>query len=143
MNTNTINNELICEQIRKVLYKKKDIIMAICSRNEGFISIFIRNGQVQKLQYQRNLVIADRTFMDAFMDNLDDSEEISIPEQVIPDHVYRRFAYMIASSTLTIAPMDYGHLRFHFNFEKREDDWQESFKMTFDKEYHFTEADFN
>lgn len=138
-----LSNELICEQIRKILYKKKDIMMAICSRPEGFISIFIRKGQVQKLQFQRNLVVADRTFMDEFMDNFDESEEILNPEQVIPNHVYRRFAYMIATSTLTIAPMDHGHLRFHFNFEKQDnDDWQESFKMTFDKEYHFTEADF-
>lgn len=147
MTTNNSSNELICEQIRIILHKKQNIKKAICSQEEGFINIFIRNGSVQKLLYQRNIVIADRHTVETaidFMDSID--EEESKPyfqsEQIIPDNVYRRFVYMLANASLTIEPMDYGHLRFHFNFKKNEDDWQESFKLTFDEEYHFKESDF-
>lgn len=139
------SNELICEQIRKILYKKQDIIKAICSQSEGYISIFIRNGSVQKLIYQRDVVVADRSTVETaldYIDSVENSEEYFKPQQVIPEHVYRRFAYLIATSTLTIAPMDYGHLRYHFTFEKNDDNWREAFKMTFDKEHHFTAADF-
>lgn len=139
------NNELICEQIRQILFKKQDIIKAICSQNEGFISIFIRNGNVQKLTYQRDIIIADRSTVESVLDYIDSNENPEAffkPQQVIPDHVYRRFAYMIAASSLAIPPMDYGHLRYHFTFEKNDDNWRESFKMTFDEEYHFKPADF-
>lgn len=141
------NNELICEQIRIILHKKQNIIKAICSQNEGFINIFIRNGKVQKLLYQRNVVVADRTTVDAALNFLDSSDEETTEsyfesKQLIPDYVYRRFSYMIAASTLTIEEMQYGHLRFHFTFEKNEEDWQESFKLTFDEEYHFKDSDF-
>lgn len=127
-------NEKISEQIRILLNQNEDIKRSVCSQDEGFLEMFVRNGRIQKILYQHDVVVTNA--LEHIMDQLDADIENTPSPNVIPDHVYRRFVYMLATATLAIAEMDYGHLKFQFNFVNTGADWSENLKCTVVKELH-------
>lgn len=105
-------NDQISKEIKEILQNEKKVKEAICNQLEGELKIFIREGHVQKVRYQRDYML---TQADSFFDD-EDEEFNNGPVQLISDVIYKRFTYLVASSILNLEVMDYGHLNFKYSF---------------------------
>jgi hypothetical protein len=139
MTEETVANEKICEQIKKIMLKKPALKDAICNNNQGFFNFFVRNGEIQKVTYQRDFISVEAMSIEAALSLFD--EESPAPKEVIPLDIYRTFVYMVANAPSNISHMEYGYLRFRYKLEKVGENWSPNYTFTFDEEIHIKKDD--